>query len=196
MDELGRSIRRMTPLNVLCPAERPARFGSGEDVQRRLGWTPLPPDFRSAPASTPVAVGMRDLPTLNIGSSIPKRPSLAIDSTTADRQFSHRPEHPATYYIVKINGILRGFNIDEWHVQQFRPRLLLWTRRTDRSKHDTQLCPGQNATPQLCAPSRTLCCDRSTSRQTNPGRCPTLIYWLTTAHDEPRIPNPEGIDFP
>ena len=81
----GLYAERRPPQRPMCGRSARARFGSGEDVQRRL-WLrlPLPADFRSAQAAIPRWPSECGIsPTPNIGSSIPKRPSTGrSDSTT------------------------------------------------------------------------------------------------------------------
>src|SRR5215471_2753265 len=88
----------------------------------------------------------------------------------------------ATYYIVKINGVLRDFAFAGGTSQFNDPsRGFLYIVPSDLrdSVNGAQLCPGMDATPTACAPFQDML-QRALSNPINaiPPEAQTLIYWL------------------
>lgn len=102
----------------------------------------------------------------------------------------------ATYYIIKINGVLRNFGNTN---NIFSDATTGFTFVTPEDLRDgsTQLCPGQNDTPWLCAPFQEIVA-RALTHPANPVPpiAQTSIYWV---HDAGTMnagwQRNQGIDF-
>jgi hypothetical protein len=130
----------------------------------------------------PVAVGLRDFTNTEQRVLDPEKSvnwSIGFDFTPT--RFLTGLNIQATYYIVKINGILRGFNNPTNGT--FNDPGVGFSFVTPEDLIDpvtnTQLCAGQNATPWLCAPFQEIV-QKSLNQTVNevPPEAQTLIYWI------------------
>ena len=183
-----RSIRRIpSPSTSYALAERP-RPGSGADklFQRRLRMRlRLSGDFRSTAAARSRWTAECGIIT-NIEQQV-LDPEKAVNwaigfDYTPTGNFLTGLNIQATYYIVKINGILRGFgNPTNGAVQRFRHRLRLCDPgRLARSGHRTRnSVRGRMRRRGSVRRSRTWCGECSPIRQTKSRRSlQTLVYWI------------------
>ena len=150
------------PLNILCTGGAPTA-GSGADklFQAGFGCGARPGGLSIGPGGyAPVAVGLRDFTNTEQRVLDPEKAvnwSIGFDYAPTPNSFLGfltGLNIQATYYIVKINGILRGFNNPTDGT--FNDPGLGFSFVTPEDLLDpttgAQLCPGQNATPTLCDP--------------------------------------------
>ena len=86
----------------------------------------------------------------------------------------------ATYYIVKINGILQNFgNPTDTRFNDSSVGFAYMVPSDMRDATGTQVCPGMDATPWLCAPFQEVV-TKILAYQGNPvpPEAQTLIYWI------------------
>ena len=172
------------PLNVLCDGGTP-QPGSGAEKMFNAGFgcDTTPGGLSIGPGGfAPVAVGMRDYTNVEQRVLDPEKSvNWAIGFDYTPTGFLTGLNIQATYYIVKINGILRGFNNPTNGT--FNDRTLGFSFVTPEDLLDpltnAQLCAGQNATPWLCAPFQEMVI-KSLNQSANevPPEARTLIYWL------------------
>ena len=191
------------PLNVLCAGGAP-QPGSGAEKMFNAGFgcNSTPGGLSIGPGGyPPVAVGMRDFTNTEHRVLDPEKAvnwSIGFDYTPTGN-FLTGLNIQATYYIVKINGILRGFNNPTNGT--FNNSALGFSFVTPEDLIDpvtnAQLCAGQNATPWLCAPFQDIV-QRSLNQTANevPPDAQTLIYWLNDGGTmNLGYQTTEGIDF-
>jgi iron complex outermembrane recepter protein len=171
-------------LNVLCTGGAP-RPGSGADKMFNAGFgcDSTPGGLSIGPGGyAPVAVGLRDFTNTEHRVLDPEKSvnwSIGFDFTPT--RFLTGLNIQATYYIVKINGILRGFNNPTNGT--FNDPAVGFSFVTPEDLLDpitgTQLCAGQNATPGLCEPFQDIV-RRSLNQTANevPPIAQTLIYFI------------------
>jgi outer membrane receptor protein involved in Fe transport len=171
-------------LSVLCASGTP-REGSGADkmFQAGFGCDATPGGLSIGPGGkVPVIVGLRDFTNTEQKVLDPEKSiNWAIGFDFTPTRFLTGLNIQATYYIVKINGILRGFNNPTNGT--FNDPSVGFSFVTPEDLRDpltdAQLCPGQNATPALCEPFQDIV-RRSLSQTANevPPEAQTLIYWV------------------
>jgi iron complex outermembrane receptor protein len=171
-------------LSVLCTGGTP-RAGSGADkmFQAGFGCDATPGGLSIGPGGyAPVAVGLRDFTNTEQRVLDPEKSvNWAIGFDFTPTRFLTGLNIQATYYIIKINGILRGFNNPTNGT--FNDPGVGFSFVTPEDLLDpvtqAQLCAGQNATPWLCAPFQDMV-QRSLNQTANevPPEAQTLIYWI------------------
>jgi iron complex outermembrane receptor protein len=172
-------------LSVACVGGAP-QPGSGADkmFQAGFGCNSTPAGLSIGPGGkVPVVVGLRDFTNTEHRVLDPEKSvnwSIGFDYTPTGN-FLTGLNIQATYYIIKINGILRGFNNPTNGT--FNDPGVGFSFVTPEDLLDpitnAQLCAGQNATPQLCDAFQDIV-RRSLNQSANevPPEAQTLIYWI------------------
>jgi outer membrane receptor protein involved in Fe transport len=172
-------------LSVACVGGAP-QPGSGADkmFQAGFGCNSTPAGLSIGPGGkVPVVVGLRDFTNTEHRVLDPEKSvnwSIGFDYTPTGN-FLTGLNIQATYYIIKINGILRGFNNPTNGT--FNDPGVGFSFVTPEDLRDpitnAQLCAGQNATPQLCDAFQDIV-RRSLNQSANevPPEAQTLIYWM------------------
>jgi iron complex outermembrane receptor protein len=171
-------------LSILCSSGTP-RAGSGADkmFQAGFGCDATPGGLSIGPGGfAPVAVGLRDFTNTTQRVLDPEKSvNWSIGFDYSPTRFLTGLNLQATYYIIKINGILRGFNNPTNGT--FNDPGVGFSFVTPEDLRDpvtnAQLCAGQNSTPWLCAPFQDMV-QRSLNQTVNevPIEAQTLIYWI------------------
>ena len=194
------------PLNIVCANGAPPEAGSlgaklynpsaGIGCGATLGGLSY-----NGGGKVPVDSGLRDY--FNIGQAV-LDPEKAVNwaigfDYTPSGNFITGLNIQATYYIVKINGVLRAFSNPT--NSGFNDPVIGFSYVTPEDLRDpltdAQLCAGQNATPSLCAPFQEMV-RRVLAHPVNavPSSLQTLVYWI----NDGGVMNQgwqrnEGIDF-
>ncbi len=176
------------PLNIVCANGAPPEAGSlgaklynpsaGLGCGAALGGLSY-----NGGGKVPVDSGLRDY--FNIEQQV-LDPEKAVNwaigfDYTPSGNFLTGLNIQATYYIVKINGVLRAFSNPT--NSGFNDPVLGFSYVTPEDLRDpvtdAQLCAGQNATPQLCAPFQEMV-RRVLAHPVNavPSSLQTLVYWI------------------
>ena len=133
--------------------------------------------------------------------SIPRRPvnwSVGFDYTPSGN-FLTGLNLQATYYIVKINGILRNFGNPG--TSRFNDPSIGFVFVTAEDMTDpitgAPLCAGMAATPWLCAPFQEVVGKVLAHPEIEvPSNLQTLVYWINDGGvDECRLAENQGIDW-
>ena len=171
------------PIPITCTGGAP-QAGSGADKLFQAGFA-----CGSTPGGlsigtggfVPADVGLRDF--FNNEQKVldpEKAVNWAIGFDFTPTRFLTGLNIQATYYIVKINGVLRNFGNPDARFNDGSAGFV-FTTPEDLLDPGTnaQLCPGQNATPWLCAPFQDIV-QRSINHAANqvPPEARTLIYWI------------------
>ena len=168
----------LAPVERLRPVRAPTSFSKPASHATRLSG-----EFRSTAAarsrSTP---GCGNISISSSRFSIPRRPSTGRSASTTRRpDFLTGLNLQATYYIVKINGILRNFGNPG--TGRFNDPSIGFAFVTPEDLSDpvtgAPLCAGMNATPWLCAPFQEVVAAVLAHPEIEvPSNLQTLVYWI------------------
>ncbi len=191
-------------LSVLCAGGTP-RAGSGADkmFQAGFGCDATPGGLSIGPGGfAPVAVGLRDFTNTDTAGPRPRKVRQLVDRIRlhADRQFSHRPEHPGhLLHRQDQRHPARFQQSDEWHFQRSHRRLLLCDPgRLAGSTHErATLCGAESDAVAVCAiPGHGAAIAQPDGKRSPAGSPDFGLLDQRRRHDEPRIPNHQGHRLP
>src|SRR5262249_40353159 len=104
--------------------------------------------------------------------------SVGVDYTPANN-FLRGLNIAATWYSIKITSLLANFNSATTSAFGNAAQGFTIVVPSDLRSGGTQLCPGMDSTPQLCAPFQDMIRNAIASPgNTVPPTAQTLIYWL------------------
>jgi iron complex outermembrane receptor protein len=176
--------QQSAPVTLTCTGGAPPA-GSGADklFQAGFGCGSTPGGLSIGTGGfVPADVGLRDF--FNIEQKVldPEKSvnwAIGFDYTPSGN-FLTGLNIQATYYIVKITGVLRNFGMPDSRFSDPAYGFVFTTPEDLRDPiTNAQLCAGQNATPWLCAPFQDIV-TRSLNHAADPvpSEARTLIYWI------------------
>jgi len=192
----------VVPVSIVCAGGTPPEAGS---VGAKLygagfgcGSSPQGISFNGG-GKVPLDVGLRNYTNIEQQSLEPEKAvnwAVGFDYTPSGN-FLSGLNLQATYYIVKITGVLDLFSTVTDNTFNDPNVGFSFVTPEDLRDGTTQLCPGMNATPQLCAPFQDMV-RKALSHPINavPANLQTLVYWINDGGTmNAGWQRNEGIDF-